>query len=45
MTDGKSGCLFFFPFKNFILNILLFATALANADQNEGKAQLTFSLP
>lgn len=35
---------FFFPFQNFILDIFLFATALAIADQNEGEAQLTFYL-
>lgn len=45
MTDGESACLFFFSFQNFILDILLFATTLANADQNESEAQLTFYLP
>lgn len=42
-TDGESAC-FFFSFQNFILDILLFATTLANADQNEGEAQLMFYL-
>lgn len=45
MTDDKSGCFFFcFPVQNFSLDILLFATAPHNADQNEGKAQLIFHL-
>lgn len=43
MTDGESAC-FFFSFQNFILDILLFAAALANTDQNEGEAQLMFYL-
>lgn len=42
-TDGESAC-FFFSFQNFILDILLFATTLANADQNEGETQLMLYL-
>lgn len=34
----------FFYFQNFILVILLFATTLANADQNEGETQLMLYL-
>lgn len=41
MTDGKTDCFFF---QNFILDIWLFATTLANADQNEGKVHLMFYL-
>lgn len=35
---------FLLCFQNFILDILLFATILANAEQNEGEAQLMFYL-
>lgn len=35
---------FLLCFKNFILDVLLFATTLANAEENEGEAQLMFYL-
>lgn len=44
MTDGESACFFLFCFQNLILDILLFASTLANAEQNEGETQLMFSL-